>query len=204
MRALLAALLLSGLGACSRGDDKKAETEQEKETAKEPEKPALVVGDPAPALTAGTWLNGPAVNLCSTNQFGTGPSGAINKLGSRRFLRFSSTIAGTVTITQTATSIPAGEFADPDFVLIAPCGFRIEQTLRELGELERQPGFSALAAVRAGRVALADGNSYFNRPGPRLVESAELAALAIHPGHFEGRWRFDRDALVRWDEIRLD
>ena len=94
--------------------------------------------------------------------------------------------------------------ADPDFVLLAPCGFQIEQTLRELGELERQPGFTALAAVRAGRVALADGNAYFNRPGPRLVESAELAALAIHSAHFAGRFRFDRGALLRWDEIRRD
>lgn len=90
---------------------------------------------------------------------------------------------------------------DPDFVLIAPCGFRIEQTLRELGALERQPGFSALAAVRAGRVAIADGNAYFNRPGPRLAESAELAALALHPERFTGRFGFDRRDLVRWDEI---
>ena len=57
MRTLLAALLLSGLGACSRGDDKKAE----KDKPREPEKPALGVGDPAPALKAGTWLNGPEV-----------------------------------------------------------------------------------------------------------------------------------------------
>jgi len=62
-------------------------------------------------------LNGPAVNLCSINEFGTGPTGAVNKLGSRRFLRFSSSIASTVTITMTATSIPAGEFSDPDFLL---------------------------------------------------------------------------------------
>jgi hypothetical protein len=64
-------------------------------------------------------LNGPAVNLCSTNEFGGGSTGAVNKLGSRRFLRFSSSAPSpsTVTITMTATSIPAGEFADPDFLL---------------------------------------------------------------------------------------
>jgi thiol-disulfide isomerase/thioredoxin len=56
MRTLLAALLLSGFTACSRGDDKKAEKKD-----KEPEKPALGVGDPAPALKAGQWLNGPEV-----------------------------------------------------------------------------------------------------------------------------------------------
>ena len=62
-------------------------------------------------------LNGPAVNLCSTNEFVSDTTGAINKLGSRRFLSFSSSISSTVTITMTATSIPAGEFADPDFLL---------------------------------------------------------------------------------------
>jgi thiol-disulfide isomerase/thioredoxin len=55
MRTLLAALLLSGFTACSRGDDKKEAKD------KEPEKPALAVGDPAPALKAGKWLNGPEV-----------------------------------------------------------------------------------------------------------------------------------------------
>jgi thiol-disulfide isomerase/thioredoxin len=57
MRTLLAASLLLGLTACSRGDD----TKKDAAKPKEPEKPALGVGDPAPALAAGTWLNGPAV-----------------------------------------------------------------------------------------------------------------------------------------------
>lgn len=55
MRTLLAALLLTGFTACSRGDDKKDAKD------KEPEKPTLKVGDPAPALKAGKWLNGPEV-----------------------------------------------------------------------------------------------------------------------------------------------
>ena len=55
MRTLLAALLLSGFTACSRGDDKKEAKD------KEPEKPALGIGDPAPPLSAGQWLNGPQV-----------------------------------------------------------------------------------------------------------------------------------------------
>jgi thiol-disulfide isomerase/thioredoxin len=57
MRILLAALLVSGLGACSRGDDKKVD----KNKPKEPEKPALGIGDPAPALKVSKWLNGPEV-----------------------------------------------------------------------------------------------------------------------------------------------
>jgi iron complex transport system substrate-binding protein len=86
--------------------------------------------------------------------------------------------------------------AAPDVVLIAPCGFRIEQSLRELRGLTELPGFAALPAVREGRVAIADGNAFFNRPGPRLVESAEIAAAAIHPERFAGRFEIGRSALV--------
>jgi len=80
---------------------------------------ASTASNPAYVLPVYTpvTLNGPVVNLCSINEFGNGPTGAVNKLGSRRFLRFSSAIPGTVTVTMTATSIPAGEFADPDFRL---------------------------------------------------------------------------------------
>jgi hypothetical protein len=72
--------------------------------------PALVL----PVYTPIT-LNGPAINVCSIDDY-TSPSGAINKLSSRRFLRFTSAVSGTATITVTATSIPPGEYADPDFV----------------------------------------------------------------------------------------
>ena len=64
-----------------------------------------------------------------------------------------------------------------------------------------QPCFAELAAVRAGRVAVIDGNAYFNRPGPRLVNSAEIAALAIHPEHFERRFQPGREALLRGSEL---
>jgi iron complex transport system substrate-binding protein len=52
--------------------------------------------------------------------------------------------------------------------------------------------------VRAGRVAIADGNAFFNRPGPRLVESAEIAAVAIHPDRFAGRFGVGPGVMVRW------
>ncbi|HVO14319.1 MAG TPA: cobalamin-binding protein [Alphaproteobacteria bacterium] len=71
--------------------------------------------------------------------------------------------------------------SDPDVVLVAPCGFDIARSRRDLAVLEALPGWSALRAVRAGRVAIADGNQYFNRPGPRLVESLEILAEILHP-----------------------
>jgi iron complex transport system substrate-binding protein len=86
--------------------------------------------------------------------------------------------------------------AEPEVLLVIPCGFKVAQTMREMNDvvarLERTP------AVRHGRVYVADGNAYFNRPGPRLVESAELAAVAIHPELFAGRFSFSADELLSW------
>jgi iron complex transport system substrate-binding protein len=75
--------------------------------------------------------------------------------------------------------------ADPDVIVVLPCGFDLERTRRELAPLAQTPGFTELRAVRQGRVALADGNAYFNRPGPRLVESLEILAEILHPDRFD-------------------
>lgn len=88
--------------------------------------------------------------------------------------------------------------AEPEVVLIAPCGFRLEQSLREMAALAALPGFAELPAVRAGRVVIADGNAFFNRPGPRLVESAEIAAVAIHPDRFADRFGVGPGVMVQW------
>jgi iron complex transport system substrate-binding protein len=88
--------------------------------------------------------------------------------------------------------------AEPDVVLVAPCGFHVEQSLREISALAALPWFMDLPAVRKGRVAIADGNAFFNRPGPRLVESAELGAVAIHPERFTDRFSVGPSVLLRW------
>jgi iron complex transport system substrate-binding protein len=74
--------------------------------------------------------------------------------------------------------------ADPEVLLLHPCGFTIERALDELPPLVAQPGWDELLAVRAGRVYILDGHRYFNRPGPRLVESAEILAEVLHPRAF--------------------
>jgi iron complex transport system substrate-binding protein len=79
--------------------------------------------------------------------------------------------------------------ADPDVIVILPCGFDLARTRSELGPLAAQPGFGELRAVRKGRVYLTDGNQYFNRPGPRLVESLEILAEILHPDEFPARHR---------------
>jgi len=85
--------------------------------------------------------------------------------------------------------------ADPDVVAIMPCGFDIARGAREMAPLVAQPEWRQLSAVRAGRVVVTDGNQYFNRPGPRLVESAEILAEFLHPdqfdfGHFGRGWTY--------------
>ena len=71
--------------------------------------------------------------------------------------------------------------ANPDKIVIAPCGFSIERTLREMHFLTTKPGWDSLAAVRSNEVYLSDGNQYFNRSGPRLVDSAEILSEIYHP-----------------------
>ncbi|MBX9879246.1 MAG: cobalamin-binding protein [Candidatus Obscuribacterales bacterium] len=74
---------------------------------------------------------------------------------------------------------------DPDFILVNPCGFSIERTLEEMHLLQNQPRWHELKAVKANKVFVLDGNQYFNRPGPRLVESLEILAEIIHPETFQ-------------------
>ena len=70
--------------------------------------------------------------------------------------------------------------ADPDVVLVGPCGYGISVTEREMSVLALNATWRGLRAVREGRAYVADGNAFFNRPGPRLVESAEILAEILH------------------------
>ena len=72
------------------------------------------------------------------------------------------------------------EAGDPDVILVMPCGFDLERTASEIYWLTRRPGWRNLQAVRNHRVYITDGNQYFNRPGPRLVESLEILATVLH------------------------
>lgn len=69
--------------------------------------------------------------------------------------------------------------ANPDLIVLAPCGFSLERTMVDVALLQQQPMWQALQAVRNGRVYAIDGNHYLNRSGPRLVESAELLARVL-------------------------
>ena len=73
---------------------------------------------------------------------------------------------------------------DPDIIFVSPCGFDIPRTLEEMHIVKNKPEWDGLKSVKAGRVFVADGNQYFNRPGPRLAESLEILAEVIHPNLF--------------------
>lgn len=75
--------------------------------------------------------------------------------------------------------------ADPSIIIIMPCGFDLQRTRQEADQLSRHPNWSSLSAVKTGKVYVTDGNSYFNRPGPRLVDSLEILAEILHPEIFQ-------------------
>ncbi len=84
--------------------------------------------------------------------------------------------------------------ADPDLIVVLPCGWDMERSRLEMATLAAKPEWPHLRALRSGRVYLADGNQYFNRPGPRLAESLEIMAEVIHPevfhfGHEAEGWK---------------
>ena len=76
----------------------------------------------------------------------------------------------------------------PEFMLVACCGLSVERTLCDWPRLRSFPGWAELPCARNGRVFVTDGSAYFNRPGPRLVDSLEILAHALHPGLHTPPW----------------
>jgi iron complex transport system substrate-binding protein len=83
--------------------------------------------------------------------------------------------------------------ADPDTIVFMPCGFDLDRTQIEAQSLTQHPQWPSLQAVKQDRVYITDGNAYFNRPGPRLVESLEILTEILNPqvgnyGHHGSGW----------------
>lgn len=83
--------------------------------------------------------------------------------------------------------ISMGELLDrnPDFILIAPCGYKISQSMKEISVLQEMKGWNDLNAVKNEKVFVIDGSAYFNRPGPRLLDSFEILTEIFYPDDFE-------------------
>ncbi len=70
---------------------------------------------------------------------------------------------------------------DPEVIVVGPCGFDLNRTLEEARMLSGFEDWPSITAVRRGRVFAVDGNAYFNRSGPRIVDSLELLSHLLHP-----------------------
>lgn len=88
--------------------------------------------------------------------------------------------------------------ADPTIIVVMPCGLDLNRTQTELLSLMQRPEWQHLRAVKSGRVYATDGNAYFNRPGPRLVDSLEILAEILHPEIFSYGYKG-----TAWQQIQL-
>ena len=108
-----------------------------------------------------------------------------------------------------SAAIPAEQLrdADPEYLIVAPCGFNLERSLQEQAVLERYPWWPELHAVRQGNVAFADGNLLFNRSGMTVSQTAEVIAEILHGVSF-GRptegvcWRWI-ETVAKGDSRRM-
>jgi len=101
-----------------------------------------------------------------------------------------------------SAAIPAEQLrdTDPEYLIVAPCGFNLERSLQEQAVLERHPWWQELQAVRKGNLVFADGNLFFNRSGMTISQTAEIIAEIIHGISFGGtsnaHWRRLQPARV--------
>ncbi len=83
---------------------------------------------------------------------------------------------------QHSSAVPAEQLraVDPEYLIVAPCGFDLNRALNERSVLEAYPWWRELRAVQAGKVAFADGNLFFNRSGMTISQTAEIVAEILH------------------------
>jgi len=92
--------------------------------------------------------------------------------------------------------------ADPDVIVVIPCGYGVDRTLEELTDPDLAASLRSVPAVHRRRCYVADGNAFFNRPSPRLAESAEILAGILHPDACVDYARAHRLSWVRWGDRR--
>ena len=69
---------------------------------------------------------------------------------------------------------------NPQTIIIMPCGYNIQKSIVEIDSLIKQKGWEELSAVKNDKVYITDGNQFFNRPGPRIIESLEILIEIFH------------------------
>ena len=98
----------------------------------------------------------------------------------------------------TATWKDLGEI-NPDVVIIKPCGFKLEQTIQELPALGKNIPWKDWAAHQNNSIFIVDGNAYFNRPGPRILDSLEILAACLHPELFPEFGEKYSNGVQKWE-----
>ncbi|MBD2204701.1 cobalamin-binding protein [Calothrix sp. FACHB-1219] len=91
--------------------------------------------------------------------------------------------------------------SNPDVIIFMPCGWDLQRTRQEARLLTKLPEWQGLHAVQTGRVYITDGNAYFNRPGPRLVDSLEILAEMLHPEIFAYGYKGTAWEVLAADEV---
>jgi len=116
---------------------------------------------------------------------GVGPSRGLGAAIARRFGRegFSLTVLGRNGEPSFKVDWQRIVDANPDVILLMPCGFDVRRTVKESTPLRRLVGWDDLRAVKAGNVYALNGNAYFSRPGPRLINGLEMLARILHAGN---------------------
>jgi iron complex transport system substrate-binding protein len=91
----------------------------------------------------------------------------------------------------------------PEVLILSPCGFTLHDVLRQIHLLAAYPNWERLPAVERGRIYAVDANSYYARPGPRVVDGLDLLAHLIHPDQFS--WSGSPEAYRSFnaEEVRL-
>ncbi|MBW4561393.1 MAG: cobalamin-binding protein [Mojavia pulchra JT2-VF2] len=89
--------------------------------------------------------------------------------------------------------------SDPDIMILMPCGWDLHRTRQEAQLLTQRSEWTKLNAAKSGKVYITDGNSYFNRPGPRLVDSLEILAEMLHPEIFDYGYKG-----TAWESLSAD
>jgi iron complex transport system substrate-binding protein len=85
----------------------------------------------------------------------------------------------------------------PDILLLCPCGYDLEGAVDQAPLIKQYPGWDKVPAVIGNRVYAVDANSYFARPGPRVIDGLELLAHLLHPDRCE--WTGPSNAYRRID-----
>ena len=93
--------------------------------------------------------------------------------------------------------------AEPDVIVLMPCGFTIPRTRTEVGAVTDHPRWKSLPAVRRGDVYLVDALSYFSRPGPRLIDGVEQLAAIFHPACYDHHLPASVERLATDDSATL-